>query len=101
MCIRDRLLRDRNNEFKEIAGSMGIPTNTEEWEVIILKFCLDFEECFEIWTGSEQPDQTKAFKCTTIMREIAKGKKSVTEVSHIQNVAYNLYQEFHNIYKRV
>ena len=79
----DLLLRDRNNEFKEIAGSMGIPTNTEEWEVIILKFCLDFEECFEIWTGSEQPDQTKAFKCTTIMREIAKGKKSVTEVSHI------------------
>ena len=97
----DLLLRDRNNEFKEIAGSMGIPTNTEEWEIIILKFCLDFEECFEIWTGSEQPDQTKAFKCTTIMREIAKGKKSVTEVSHIQNVAYNLYQEFHNIYKRV
>ena len=97
----DLLLRDRNNEFKEIAGSMGIPTNTEEWEIIILKFCLDFEECFEIWTGSDQPDQTKAFKCMTIMREIAKGKKSITEISHIETVAYNLYQEFHNIYKRV
>ncbi|NIM25297.1 MAG: hypothetical protein GTN97_03490 [Nitrosopumilaceae archaeon] len=97
----DLLLRDRNNEFKEIAGSMGIPTNTEEWEIIILKFCLDFEECFQMWTGSDHPDQTKAFKCMTIMREIAKGKKSVTEISHIQNVAYNLYQEFHNIYKRV
>ena len=97
----DLLLRDRKNEFKEIAESVRIPTNTEEWEIIILKFCLDFEECFEIWTGSDQPNQTKAFKCMTIMREIAKGKKSVTQVSHIQNVAYNLYQEFHDIYKRV
>ena len=43
----DLLLRDRNNEFREIADSMGIPTSTEEWEIIILKFCLDFEECFE------------------------------------------------------
>ena len=97
----DLLLRDRKNEFKEIAGSIRIPTNSEEWEIIILKFCLDFEECFEIWTGGDQPDQKKTFKCMTIMREIAKGKKSVTEISHIQNVAYNLYQEFHNIYNRL
>ena len=95
------LLRDRNNEFRELANSFGIPTNSEEWEIIILKFCLDFEECFEIWTGEEKPDQNKTYKCMTIMREIAKGKKTVTEISHIQNVAYNLYQEFHNIYQRI
>jgi hypothetical protein len=94
------LLRDRKNEFKEMAEAMGIPTNSEEWEIIILKFCLDFERCFDIWTGSEEPDQNKMYKCMTVMREIAKGKKSVTEISHIQNVAYNLYKEFHNIYKR-
>lgn len=97
----DLLLRDRNNEFKELAESMRIPTNSEEWEVIVLKFCLEFEECFEMWTGEEQPDQTKTYKCMSIMREIAKGKKTVTELSHIENVAYNLYQEFHNIYQRV
>lgn len=97
----DLLLRDRKNEFKEIANAIRIPTNSEEWEIIILKFCLDFEECFEMWTRSEQPDQKKTFKCMTIMREIAKGKKSVTEISHIQNVAYNLFQEFHNIYNRL
>ncbi|MFB5648061.1 MAG: hypothetical protein ACE5RM_01075, partial [Candidatus Nitrosomaritimum aestuariumsis] len=88
----DLLLRDRNTEFQGLAESMGIPTNSEEWEVIILKFCLDFEECFEIWTGEEKPDQNKTYKCMTIMREIAKGKKTVTEISHTQNVAYNLYQ---------
>lgn len=96
----DLLLRDRKNEFEEIAQSMRIPTNSDEWEIIILKFCLDFEQCFDIWTGTEEPDQTKTYKCMTIMREIAKGKKTVTEISHIQNVAYNLYKEFHNIYQR-
>lgn len=96
----DLLLRDRNTEFQELAKSMNIPTNSEEWEIIILKFCLDFEQCFDIWTGAEEPDQTKTYKCMTIMREIAKGKKTVTEISHIQNVAYNLYKEFHNIYQR-
>jgi hypothetical protein len=97
----DLLLRDRKNEFRELAEALGIPITSEEWEVIILKFCLDFEDCFNIWTGSEDPDQNKTFKCMTIMREIAKGKKSVTEISHIQNTAYNLYQEFHNIYRRI
>jgi hypothetical protein len=96
----DLLLRDRKNEFEEIAQSMRIPTNSEEWEIIILKFCLDFEQCFDIWTGTEEPNQTKTYKCMTVMREIAKGKKTVTEISHLQNVAYNLYKEFHNIYQR-
>jgi hypothetical protein len=96
----DLLLRDRKNEFEEIARSMRIPTSSEEWEIIILKFCLDFEQCFDIWIGIEEPDQTKTYKCMTIMREIAKGKKTVTEISHIQNVAYNIYKEFHNIYQR-
>ena len=97
----DLLFDQRKNEFKELAENLHIPTNSEDWEVIILKFCLDFEECFEIWTGEENPNQTKTYKCMTIMREIAKGKKTVTEISHIENVAYNLYQEFHNIYQRL
>ena len=97
----DLLYSQRKNEFKELAQALKIPTSSEEWEIIILKFCLDFEDCFEIWTGREKPDQNKTFKCMTIMREIAQGKKTVTEISHIQNVAYNLYQEFHNIYGRI
>lgn len=97
----DLLYAQRKNEFKELAQALKIPTSSEEQEIIILKFCLDFEECFEVWTGREKPDQNKTFKCMTIMREIAQGKKTVTEISHIQNVAYNLYQEFHNIYSRI
>jgi len=97
----DLLYGQRKNEFKELAQALKIPTSSDEWEIIILKFCLDFEECFEIWTGREKPDQGKTYKCMTIMREIAQGKKTITEISHIQNVAFNLYQEFHNIYGRI
>jgi hypothetical protein len=35
------LLRDRKNEFRDLAESIGIPRTTDDWEVIILKFCLD------------------------------------------------------------
>jgi hypothetical protein len=95
------VLRQRKNEFRELANALKIPTNAPEWEIIILKFCLDFENCFEIWTGREQPDQNKTNKCMTIMRVIAQGGKSVTEIAHVQTTANTIYNEFHNIYKRI
>jgi len=94
------LLRDRKNEFRELADTIGIPKTSEDWEVIILKFCLDFEECFKIWSDEEEPDALKNTKCMTIMREIAKGKKNISEVFHTENVAYTICKEFHEIYKR-
>jgi len=94
------LLRDRKNEFRELADALNIPKTTEDWEVIILKFCLDFEECFKIWTDKIEPDAVKNTKCMTIMREIAKGKKNISEVFHIENIAYTICTEFHHTYKR-
>jgi hypothetical protein len=76
--VKDTLelvLRQRKNEFRELADALKIPTNSEEWEIIILKFCLDFEDCFE--------------------------GKSVTEIAHIQTTANTIYHEFHNIYGRI
>lgn len=35
---------------------MNIPKISEDWEVIILKFFLDFEECFDVWTQNKEPD---------------------------------------------
>lgn len=102
--VRDtlnQLLRDRKNEFREMAEATGIPTSTEDWEVIILKFCLDFEDCFKIWTDSEEPTSVKNTKCMTIMREISKGKKTVTEIIHLQNIAQTIFTEFHQTYKRI
>jgi len=95
------LLRDRKNEFSELAEAIGIPTTSEDWEVIILKFCLDFEDCYKIWTDNEEPNPLKDRKCMTIMRQIAKGKKHIHEIIHLQDIAYTIQTEFHQTYKRV
>jgi hypothetical protein len=95
------MLRDKRNEFHELAESIGIPTTTDDWEVIILKFCLDFEDCFKIWTDNEEPNSLKNAKCMTIMREIAKGKKHFSEIINLENIAHTIYTEFHHTYKRI
>ena len=94
------LLRDRKNEFRELADTIGIPKTSEDWEAIILKFCLDFEECFKIWSDEAEPDAIKSTKCMTIMREIAKVKRNISEVFHTENIAYTICKEFHETYKR-
>ena len=96
----DLLLRDRKNEFQELADRLKVPNTSEDWQVIILKFCLDFEECFEIWSDRSEPDNIKNAKCMTIMRSIAKGKKNISEVFHTQNIAYTICKEFHETYNR-
>jgi len=95
------LLRDRKNEFRELAESLRIPRTTDDWEAIILKFCLDFEGCFKIWTDTEEPNSIKNNKCMTIMREISRGKKHFSEIINLQNIAHTLYTEFHQTYKRI
>ena len=97
----DLLLRDRRNEFRELAEAMKIPRTSEEWEVIVLRFCLDFEDCFKTWSDDVEPDTVKSTKCMTIMREISRGKKHIHEIIHLQNIAYTIYIEFHQIYNRI
>jgi hypothetical protein len=97
----NQLLRDRKNEFRELAESIGIPRTSDDWEVIILKFCLDFEDCFKIWTDSEEPSSIKNAKCMTIMRGIAKGKKNFIEIINLENIVQTIYTEFHQTYKRI
>ena len=103
----DMILIDRSNEFKELAKGMGIPTTSKNWEQIILKFCLDFNDCFYIITRPEGPNDptedshNKIHQCMTLIRQIARGKTSMIEVTHLQNVAYTLAEEFKTIYKRL
>lgn len=103
----DMLLIDRGNEFKELANGMGIPTTSKNWEQIILKFCLDFNDCFYVITRTEGPNDpmedshNKIHQCMTLIRQIARGKTSMIELTHLQNLAYTLAEEFKTIYKRL
>jgi hypothetical protein len=104
----EMLLVDRKNEFKELANGMGIPTNSPNWEHIILKFCLDFDQCFkEVLTTVEGPNDAtesshnKIHQCLTLLRQIGRGKTSMIEMTHLQNLAYTIAEEFKTIYKRL
>lgn len=103
----DMLLIDRRNEFKELANGMGIPTISQNWEQIILKFCLDFHECFRTITTPDGPNDmtedshNKIHQCMSLIRQIARGKTNMIEITHLQNVAYTLAEEFKTIYKRL
>lgn len=102
----DMLLIDRTNEFKELAGGMGIPTTSNNWEQIILKYCLDFNDCFYVITSKDGPGDgteghNKIHQCMTLIRQIARGKTNMIEITHLQNLAYTLAEEFKTIYKRL
>lgn len=103
----DMLLIDRRNEFKELANGMGIPTISQNWEQIILKFCLDFHECFRAITTPDGPNDmtedshNKIHQCMSLIRQIARGKTNMIEITHLQNLAYTLAEEFKTIYKRL
>lgn len=96
------LFTDRSNEFRELAHGMGYPTDVEDWEVIILNYCLDFNDCFKVWSNIDEPhDHNQIHKCMTQMRQIAMGKSSMIEVTKLQNIAYTLAEEFKSIYNRL
>ena len=95
------LLIDRSNEFRTFAQGIGYPTNTENWEVIVLNFSLDFVECFNAMSGENPLDHNQIHKCMTLMRQIARGKSNMTEMTHLENTAYLIAEDFKSIYKRI
>ena len=96
------LLNDKSNEFRELAHGMGYPTNNKDWELIILNFCLDFRDCFMVWSSKDSDaDHMKVHKCNTMMRQIGIGKSNMTEVTHLENIAYRIAEDFRAIYQRI
>jgi len=96
------LLIDRKNEFRELASIMGIPTTGYGWEKIILKFCLDFNDCFKAWAYPNiDLDHNTVHKSMTLIRQLAKGRTTMNELAHLENIAYTLAEEFKAVYKRL
>ena len=96
------LLNDRHNEFRELADIIKIPKTTPGWEFIILKFCLDFRDCFVAWSQKDKDlDHNTVHKSMTLIRQLAKGRKTMTDLAHLENLAYTLAEEYHSVYKRL
>ena len=96
------LLADKSNEFREIANNIGYPTDSKNWEYIILNFCLDFSQSFMIWTDWGMPcDHNAVHKSMTQMRQLARGKTNMTEVTKLQNIAFRIAEDFKSICMRI
>ena len=98
----DRLLINRSNEFRELAYAIGYPITQPFWEEFILRFCLEFDDCFHMWSDKEDhSDHNKVHKCMTMMRQMAVGRTNMTEVTKLQNAAYRIAEDFKILYRRL
>ncbi|HET6517489.1 MAG TPA: hypothetical protein VFG25_04635 [Nitrosopumilaceae archaeon] len=100
------LLLDRGNEFRELGASV-FPTGSKpqtsikNWEEYVLNFCFDVSEAFKCWSGNKQMEINSAMKALTILRQCSKNKKTMNQMTHLLNIAYNLAEEFKVIYRRI
>ena len=69
---------------------------------------MDFNVCFyDVITKVEGPNDAtednhnKIHQCMTLIRQLARGKTNMIEITHMQNLAYTLAEEFKSIYKRL
>ena len=98
----DMLLIDRSNEFHELANAIGYSTTYSNWQEFILRFCLEFDDCFEMWSEKDSlEDHNRIHKCMTIMRQIGQGRSNIDQVTKLQNMAYRIAKDFKVIYDRL
>ena len=98
----DMLLIDRSNEFHELASAIGYSTKYSNWEEFILKFCLEFDNCFEMWSEKKDDgDHNRIHKCMTIMRQIGNGSSNIMHVTKLQNMAYRIAKDFKVMHNRM
>ena len=97
------LYTDRKNEFDEFSEVLltekakGMPN----WKEFILNFCLDIGDSFKTWTDQKPPSTTSPQKALTLLRQLGKGMTLMNQLTHLQNMSYNLSAEFKEIYKRL
>jgi hypothetical protein len=100
----DMLLIDRKNEFRELSN-MVMPKITsgpvKNWEQFVMNFCLDVNEAFKTWSGDAELNPNSPQKALTILRQLSRDKTSMTQLSHLMNISYDLAEEFKEIYRRL
>jgi hypothetical protein len=98
------LLIDRKNEFRELSKMIMPKTLThpiKNWEQFVLNFCLDVSEAFNTWSGDINLNPNSPQKALTILRQLSRDKTSMTQLSHLMNISYDLAEEFKVIYSRL
>ncbi len=102
----EMLLNDRKNEFRELAEPLFalVPESKgpiKNWEEFILNFCFEVDEAFKTWAGEKELIPNSALKALNILRQLSRDKKSMNQVTHLLNIAFNIAEEFKIIYRRI
>ncbi len=100
----ERLLVDRKNEFRELSNMVLPKTQSEpikNWEQFVMNFCLDVNEAFKTWSGDMELNSNSTQKALTILRQLSRDKTSMTQLSHLMNISYDLAEQFKEIYRRL
>tara|TARA_B100000029_G_scaffold257818_1_gene254551 strand:+ start:897 stop:1259 length:363 start_codon:yes stop_codon:yes gene_type:complete len=96
------LLIDSRNEFNELANAMSIPTSTPDYELIILRYCIDFHYVYRAWSERNYPtDNITCRNAMSLVRQISMTQTSMIQITHMMNIAHDLYRDFLLIYKRI
>ena len=102
----EMLLNDRKNEFRELAEPLFalVPASKgpiKNWEEFILNFCFEVDVAFKTWSGEKELIPNSALKALNILRQLSRDKKSMNQVTHLLNIAFNIAEEFKIIYRRI
>jgi hypothetical protein len=99
----EMLYTDRKNEFRELSEVILAEKakTMSNWKEFVLNFCLDMGDSFKTWTGQKPSSATSPQKALTLLRQLGKGMTSMNQLTHLQNISYNLSAEFKEIYKRL
>ena len=96
------LLVNRKNEFRELSNMVLPKTQSEpikNWEQFVMNFCLDVNEAFKTWSGDMELNSNSPQKALTILRQLSRDKTSMTQLSHLMNISYDIAEEFKEIYR--
>ena len=74
-------------------------TPWEEWDEFILSICLEVYDSFDVWTGKKEIEPNSDLKTLIILRQLAKGRITMMQLTHLLNIAYYIASEFKVIYK--
>jgi len=94
---------DRENEFRELSEALLTEKakSMQNWKEFVLNFCLDVGDSFKTWTGQKPQSATSPQKALTLLKQLGKNVTSMNQLTHLQNISYNLSSEFKEIYKRL
>ena len=94
---------DRENECRELSEVLLTEKakSMPNWKEFILNFCLDVGDSFKTWTSQKPQSATSPQKALTLLKQLGKNMTSMNQLTHLQNISYNLSSEFKEIYKRL